>query len=104
MTFGTYLARPGGEADGSWRKVSSGARRLDSVLLLSRRSRITPAECVSSIIDLLRLISQRNIVEVYNMSALFDDAERFEAHIVVGDTVRHVKDGTEQHVGPGTYR
>lgn len=38
------------------------------------------------------------------MSALFDDAERFEAHIVVGDTVRHAKEGTDEHVGPGTYK
>lgn len=38
------------------------------------------------------------------MSALFDDAERFDSLIVVGDTVRRVKDGTEEHVGPGTYR
>lgn len=38
------------------------------------------------------------------MSALFDDAQRFEAHIVVGDTIRHVKDSTNVHVGPGTYR
>lgn len=38
------------------------------------------------------------------MSALFDDAERFDSHIVVGDTVRRVKDTTEEHVGPGAYR
>lgn len=38
------------------------------------------------------------------MSALFDDAERFDSLIVVGDTARHVKDATEKHVGPGTYR
>lgn len=38
------------------------------------------------------------------MSALFDDAERFDSLIVVGDTTRHVQDTTETHVGPGTYR
>ncbi|CBJ28632.1 hypothetical protein Esi_0110_0069 [Ectocarpus siliculosus] len=37
------------------------------------------------------------------MSALFDDAERFDSLIVVGDTVRRVKDATEEHVGPGAY-
>ncbi|CAM9729969.1 unnamed protein product [Scytosiphon promiscuus] len=37
------------------------------------------------------------------MSALFDDAERFDSLIVVGDTVRRVKDTTDDHVGPGTY-
>ncbi|CAM9755772.1 unnamed protein product, partial [Pylaiella littoralis] len=37
------------------------------------------------------------------MSALFDDAERFDSLIVVGDTTRHVQDTTETHVGPGTY-
>ncbi|CAM9123550.1 unnamed protein product, partial [Discosporangium mesarthrocarpum] len=35
--------------------------------------------------------------------ALFSESERFEAQIVVGDTVRHVKDGTSNSVGPGTY-
>ncbi|CAM9700584.1 unnamed protein product [Ascophyllum nodosum] len=35
--------------------------------------------------------------------ALFEDTERFESCIVVGDTVRSAKDGTEKHVGPGTY-
>ena len=38
------------------------------------------------------------------MSALFDDAERFDSLIVVGDTVRRVKITTDEHVGPGTYR
>ena len=38
------------------------------------------------------------------MSALFDDAERFESTIVVGDTLRRVKRATDEYVGPGTYR
>eukprot|EP00904_Undaria_pinnatifida_P000438 jgi/Undpi1/10395/HiC_scaffold_29.g12845.m1 len=37
------------------------------------------------------------------MSALFDDAERFESTIVVGDTLRRVKRATDEYVGPGTY-